>query len=59
MVERDAPPGPSPIAMLSPAQLRSRRLRNIALATAIVCLVVLFYLMTIAKMGAGFINRPI
>ena len=44
---------------LSPAQQRSRRLRNVALALIIVVLVVLFYVMTIAKMGAGFIDRPI
>lgn len=44
---------------LSPSQLRSRRLRNVALALAIAVLVVLFYVMTIAKMGAGFIDRPI
>ena len=44
---------------LSPAQQRSRRLRNVALALAIAVLVVLFYVMTIAKMGAGFIDRPI
>ncbi len=44
---------------LSPSQLRNRRLRNVALALAIAVLVVLFYVMTIAKMGAGFIDRPI
>lgn len=44
---------------LSPSQVRSRRLRNVALAVAIAVLVVLFYLMTIAKMGGGFIDRPI
>lgn len=44
---------------LSPVQLRSRRLRNIALGVAIGVLVVLFYVMTIAKMGAGFIDRPL
>ena len=44
---------------LSPVQLRSRRLRNIALGLALGVLVVLFYVMTIAKMGAGFIDRPI
>lgn len=44
---------------LSPAQLRSRRLRNVALAIALAVLVGLFYAITIAKMGAGFIDRPI
>ena len=44
---------------LSPSQVRSRRLRNVALALGIAVLVVLFYVMTIAKMGAGFIERPL
>ncbi len=53
-------PGPEPLRYtLSPAQLRARRLRNIALGLVIGALVVLFYVMTIAKMGAGFVNRPI
>ena len=44
-------------------QQRSRRLRNIALAVVIGVLVVLFYVMTIAKMGGRFYRssdlRPI
>lgn len=44
---------------LSPAQQRNRRLRNVALALVIGVLVILFYAITIAKMGAGFIDRPI
>ena len=54
-----SPPTPPLRYTLSPSQLRSRRLRNVALALAIGALVVLFYFMTIAKMGAGFIARPI
>ena len=52
----DSPRRPLP---LRANQLRSRRLRNIALGLALGLLVVLFYVMTIAKMGAGFIDRPI
>ena len=44
---------------LTPAQLKSRRLRNIAIGVTIGVLVVLFYVMTIAKLGAGFLTRPI
>ena len=44
---------------LTEAQQRSRRLRSIAIALVIGGLVVLFYVMTIAKLGAGFLTRPI
>ena len=51
---------PKPLVYaLTPSQQRSRRLRNIAIGLAIGLLVVIFYAMTIAKMGAGFIDRPI
>ncbi len=44
---------------LTPAQLRSRRLRNIALGLTIALLVVLFYVMTLAKLGgSGVISTP-
>ena len=33
---------------------RDRRKRNIALLVVLVCLVVLFYLITIAKIAGGF-----
>lgn len=46
-------------AGLTPAQLRSRRLRNIAIGLAVGLLVVLFYVMTLAKLGgSGVISTP-
>jgi hypothetical protein len=36
---------------LSPAQARSRRARNIAIGLAVGGLVILFYIVTIAKLG--------
>ena len=47
-----------PYAMTD-AQIKSRRLRNIAIALVVGAMVVLFYVMTIAKLGAGFMTRPI
>jgi hypothetical protein len=43
---------------LPPQQMRSRRARNIAIAVAVGGLVVLFYVVTIFKLGAS-IMRPI
>ena len=42
---------------LTPQELRSRRARNIALGLAIGALVVLFYAVTIVKLGPGVL-RP-
>jgi hypothetical protein len=56
------PPTERPIdphAPLTPAQLKSRRLRNIAIGVTVGLLVVLFYVMTIAKLGPGVLNRPL
>jgi hypothetical protein len=40
-------------APLTPAQLRNRRLRNIAIGLAVAGLAVLFYAITIVKMAPG------
>jgi len=44
---------------LTPSQLRSRRQRNIAIGLAVGFFVILFYVVTIAKLGPGVINRPL
>jgi hypothetical protein len=62
MVSERGNPGDPKIVLpyaLTPAQQRSRRLRNIAIALVIAGLCILFYVMTIAKLGAGFLTRPI
>lgn len=45
---------------LTPEQKRRQRARSIAIAVVLVALVVLFYVVTIVKMGPGAItNRPL
>lgn len=44
---------------LTEEQKRRRRARNIAIGLAIGALVVLFYLVTIVKLGPGVVNRPL
>ena len=45
--------------VLTPQQQRSRRNRNIAIGIVIGLLVVLFYVVTIAKIGSHVIDRPL
>lgn len=40
-------------------QRRRRRGRSIAIAVALAALVVLFYLVTIVKLGPGILDRPL
>ncbi len=40
---------------LTPAQLRNRRLRNIAIGLAVAFVAGLFYAITIVKMGSGIL----
>ena len=44
---------------LTPAQLRRRRARSIAIAVSLGILVALFYIVTIAKLGSNVLNRPL
>jgi hypothetical protein len=44
---------------LSPEELRRRRSRSIAIAVALGALALLFYVVTIAKMGPQVLNRPL
>lgn len=45
--------------MLTPEQQKARRQRNVAIALAIGFFVLLFYAVTIAKLGPGVLNRPL
>lgn len=45
-----------PQIVLTPEQARSRRVRNVAIGLLIGGLVVLFYVITIAKLGARVFN---
>jgi hypothetical protein len=44
---------------LTPEQEKSRRQRNIAIGLAVGFFVLLFYVVTIAKLGPGVLNRPL
>ena len=44
--------------ILTPEQLKSRRQRNIAIGLAVGFFVLLFYAVTIAKLGPGVLQRP-
>ena len=48
---------PVPGVTLTPQQVRSRRARNLAIGLAIGLLVVLFYVITIAKLGSHVADR--
>jgi hypothetical protein len=43
---------------LTPEQQKSRRQRNIAIGLAVGFFVVLFYVVTIAKLGPGVLRAP-
>ena len=53
MSEDRRPPG------LGPEELKRRRSRSIAIALALAALALLFYVVTIAKMGPQVLNRPL
>ena len=52
-------PKPDDGIVLSPEQRKSRSQRNIAIGITIGFLVLLFYVVTIAKLGPGVIARPL
>ena len=52
-------PTPDPGIVLTEKQKRRRRARSIAIALALGTLVVLFYIVTIVKLGPGVLHRPI
>lgn len=45
--------------VLTEEQRKRRRARSIAIAWALGALVLLFYLVTIVKLGPGILNRPL
>lgn len=54
-VTREEPEG----IVLTAEQKRSRRNRNLAIGIAVGLLVVLFYVVTIAKLGSHVMDRPL
>ncbi len=50
---------PEPGIVLTEEQKRRRRARSVAIALALGALVLLFYIVTIVKLGPGVLNRPL
>jgi hypothetical protein len=48
-----------PAARLTEAELKRRRARSVAIALALGFLVLMFYVVTIAKLGPQVLNRPL
>ena len=48
-----------PLQPLSPEEQKRRRQRSLAIALTLGALVILFYVVTIAKLGPGVLNRPL
>ena len=57
--QNKSPLDPRTGVVLTPEQLRARKRRNVAIGLTVGLLVVLFYAVTIAKLGAGMFNRPL
>ena len=50
---------PEPGIVLTEEHKRRRRARSIAIALTLGALVLLFYIVTIVKLGPGVLNRPL
>ena len=50
---------PTQVTILTPEQLRRRRRRNIAIGLTVGFLALLFYVVTIVKLGPAALNRPL
>lgn len=59
LTDPQAVPERTDTVRLTPEQIRRRRARSVAIGVALAALVVLFYVATLVKMGAGFIGRPV
>lgn len=60
--QRDPAPQIRPVEpgiQLTPEQQKSRRSRNIAIAVCVGVLVLIFYALTIVKLGPGILERPL
>ncbi len=54
-----APEGEPDGVVLTPDEQRRRNLRSLAIAAALVALVVLFYFVTIVRLGSNVLNRAL
>jgi hypothetical protein len=55
----DLPDGREDATAKAALRLRQRRARSVAIALALGALVLLFYLVTIIKLGPGVLERPL
>jgi hypothetical protein len=55
----EKPAGDEEGVVLTPEQIRRRRARNIAIASVLGFLALLFYVVTIVKLGPNVLNRPL
>ncbi|MFC7399452.1 hypothetical protein ACFQU1_19775 [Chelatococcus sp. GCM10030263] len=55
---KEPPAGERDGVVLSAAEQRRRRTRNIAIGVTLAALVVLFYVMTLARLGSNVFDRP-
>lgn len=53
------PESKRPDLVLTSEQKKARQQRNVAIALAIGAFVLLFYIVTITKLGPGVLNRPL
>ncbi|MFS8038562.1 hypothetical protein ACI7BZ_16680 [Xanthobacter sp. AM11] len=56
---KKTPPPQEDGVVLTPEQIRRRRARNIAIASVLGFLALLFYVVTIVKLGPNVLNRPL
>ncbi|MDB5570143.1 MAG: hypothetical protein JWN93_1326 [Hyphomicrobiales bacterium] len=54
---QETPPGG--LRRMTAEEARSRRARNIAIGIAVGLFVLLFYVVTVAKLGVGVLDRPL
>lgn len=45
--------------ILTPEELKARQRRNVWIALAVGAFIVLVFVITVAKMGAGIVDRPL
>ncbi len=59
MAKKEKEPPRQDGVVLTEEQAKRRRARNIAIASVLGFLVVLFYVVTIVKLGPNVLNRPL
>jgi threonine/homoserine/homoserine lactone efflux protein len=58
MPNHDVVPGSDNGVVLTPAEQRRRRARSVAIALALAALVLMFYVVTIVKIGSNVATAP-